>query len=172
MLKNTLIIRFLFLFLVIFLCQLFQANSQIRIAVMPFQNMEGGAIERNQLCYDFQDTLIKLLKEQDKEEKYYRIVPADSIELVLTSLNLDPVNPQYPSDMWKAIKSFNVQKVVTGNFNIQYNKILINAYIVDSRTKLPDQKNQVRDIFLPFDKAMESLPTILNGLLPALIPKK
>ena len=120
--------------------------SQTRIAVLPFQNMDGK-IEKNIICYELQDSIFKELKLLDVESKFYYVVPADSVEDVLATLNLDPSNPQYTSDLWKAVKILNIKKVISGNFNIQGNKILLNAYIYDAKMKLADPKNQIRDIF-------------------------
>ena len=87
--------------------------SQVRIAVFPFMNKDGN-LKLNIWCYKFQDSLTKALYNRDPEEKYYRIVPYDSVEGILAQLNLDPNNPQYKSDMWKAADSISVMWVVTG----------------------------------------------------------
>lgn len=143
--------------------------SQTRIAVLPFQNMDGK-IEKNIICYELQDSIFKELKLLDVESKFYYVVPADSVEDVLATLNLDPSNPQYTSDLWKAVKILNIKKVISGNFNIQGNKILLNAYIYDAKMKLADPKNQIRDIFKDEDKFLESVDLIVKSILPAIKP--
>ena len=92
------------------------AFSQTRVAVLPFQNMDGQ-IDYNILCYDLQEALTEALIEADDTGESYYIVPADSVEIILAELNLDPSNPQYKSDMWKAVELLNIKKVVVGNFN-------------------------------------------------------
>ena len=142
--------------------------SQTRIAILPFQNMDGNQ-KLNIISYHLQDSLLKALKALDPGEASYHIVPPDSIEMILSEMNLDPINPQYPTDMWKAVKNVNVSKVVTGNFNIQANRFLINAYIYDVVTKLPDIDYQARDIFKSEERVLEAVKIIVNRLKPGLI---
>jgi len=143
------------------------ANSQIRIAVLPFQNMDGD-MNLNLWCYELQDSLAKALLSEDPEERYYRIVPSDSVEALLTEFNIDPSNPQYQSDVWKTIKLLNVKKVVTGNFNVQYNNILINAYIYNVRTRVADPEFQAKDIFLEKPEFIKSISIMLPNIVPGL----
>lgn len=143
------------------------ANSQTRIAVLPFQNMDGD-LSLNLWCYELQDSLTNALLSEDPEENFYRVVPSDSVETLLTEFNIDPNNPQYQSDVWKTIKLLNVKKVVTGNFNIQYNNILINAYIYNVRTRMADPEFQARDIFLEKPEYMKSISIMLPQLIPGL----
>lgn len=142
------------------------AFSQIRVAVIPFQNIDGN-MDLNIWCYTLQDTIAKALQEQDMEERYYRIIPQDTIDLILAESNLDPNNPQYASDMWETIKLLNAEKIITGNFDTRANRILLNVYIYDIRTKLYDPKNCAKDIFKPQDKLLETIPFIIKKLLPA-----
>jgi TolB-like protein len=140
--------------------------AQQRIAFLPFQNMDGN-LEQNKWCYALQDSVEKeFLKSQNNGNLYY-VVPADSIEMALAELNIDPNNPQYPSDMWKAVEKLNISKVITGNFNIQSQKFLINAYIYDVEMKLPDSRFQARDLFKSEDKIYTTVPVILKRLMPA-----
>ena len=168
-LKNTLILNLL-LIAIFFVFSNINCNSQIRVAVLPFQNMDGK-IDKNIICYDLQDSVYKLLATKDPKKKYFTLVPSDSVETVLASMNLDPSNPQYVSDLWKAVKILNIKKVVMGNFNLQADKILLNGYIYDSKMKLADSKNQIRDIFKDEKTILESVEDIVNAILPALIPK-
>ncbi len=143
------------------------ANSQTRIAILPFQNMDGD-MSLNLWCYELQDSLAKALLSEDPEEQFFRIVPSDSVEALLTEFNIDPSNPQYQSDVWKTIKLLNVKKVVTGNFNIQYNNILINAYIYNVRTRVADPEFQAKDIFLEKPEYIKSISIMLPNLVPGL----
>ncbi|MFY8160751.1 MAG: hypothetical protein ACOVNU_05425 [Candidatus Kapaibacteriota bacterium] len=163
--------KVLFYILIIFAINISISKSQIRVAVLPFQNMDGK-IEKNMICYDLQDSVYKLLSTKDPEHKYFYLVQSDSVETVLASLNLDPSNPQYTSDLWKAVKLLNIKKVVMGNFNLQADKILLNGYIYDTKMKLADANNQIRDIFKEENTVLESVNDIVNAILPALIPKQ
>jgi hypothetical protein len=147
---------------------LMTAHSQTRVAVLPFQNMDGR-IEFNLQCYSLQQELFKALSEADPEGKNFHLIPADSVEQILADLNVDPTNPQYPSDLWKAVATLNVQKVITGNFNIQAKRFLINAYIYSVDTKLADPVHQARDIFKKKEALSEAIPMILKAIKPALI---
>lgn len=144
------------------------AIAQTRIAVLPFQNQEGK-IDLNIWSYNLQDSLQKALLALDTQQEHYQLVPADSIEDLLAELNLDPTNPQYPSDMWKAVASLNVEKVVSGNFYIRAGKLLINAYVYDVRTKLPDTKHQAKNIFKDIEDGLSAIEIIVAKLKPLLI---
>lgn len=142
--------------------------SQIRVAVLPFQNMDGD-LSLNILSYQLQDSVANLLRQFDSTQKHYIIIPSDSIDLLVSQFNLDPTNPQYPTDMWKAVKMLNANVVISGTFNRKAERILINAYIYDVKTKLAYPDYQARDIFKPEDKVMEAVPIIVKKLLPGLI---
>ena len=144
------------------------AFSQIKIAVLPFQNMDG-LLDYNVYSYKLQDSLYKALKALDPDGKYYQLVPLDDIETVLSDMNLDPTNPQYPTDMWKAVQMLDVKEVITGNFNVESERFLINAYIYDVETKLPNLKYQARNIFKKEKDILKAVRIIVKRLKPALI---
>lgn len=143
------------------------AFSQTRVAVLPFQNMDGQ-IDYNILCYDLQEALTEALIEADDTGESYYIVPADSVEIILAELNLDPSNPQYKSDMWKAVELLNIKKVVVGNFNKQSDKFLINTYIYDVKMRMAYPKYQAKDIFKTRETVLESIPEIVTAIQPGL----
>ena len=141
--------------------------AQIRVAVLPFKNMDGQ-LEYNIWCYNIQDSLAKHLRTHDPEEKKFRIVPIDSVDMALAALNLDPDNPQYFTDMWAAIKKMNVNKVIFGEFNIATGTININASIYDVRIKMPIQKYQAKDVFRKVPNTYDAIDEIGDDLLPGL----
>ncbi len=159
-----------------FICILFlvyniNLKSQIRVAVLPFKNMDGK-LNKNIWCYNLQDTISKELVKADMERKSYIVVPPDSVEDELAKLNLDPSNPQYESDLWKAVANLKVKKVVMGNFNLRgESRFLMNVYIYDAKMKLADSKNQIRDIFKDEKELYTTIPEIMNAILPGLIKK-
>ncbi len=144
--------------------------SQTRIAVMPLDNMDGK-LDKNVWCYNMQDTLYKELLKADPEHKFYIVVPPDSIEDELAKLNLDPANPQYKSDVWKALANLKIKKVVLGNFNLKGEKFLMNFYIYDVKMKLADPTNQIRDLFKDEKDLYLTVPEIMNAILPGFIKK-
>ncbi|MCX7907995.1 MAG: hypothetical protein N2560_00540 [Ignavibacteria bacterium] len=162
--KKILLIFINFLF---FFC-VSSSFSQLRIAVLPFQNMDGD-LTLNLLSYKLQDSVANLLRQYDSLQKNYVVIPSDSIDFLVSQFNLDPTNPQYPTDMWKAVKLLNANVVISGTFNRKAERILINAYIYDVKTKLAYPNYQVRDIFKPEDKVMEAVPIIVKKLLPGLL---
>jgi hypothetical protein len=143
------------------------AFSQTRIAVLPFKNMDG-LLEYNIWCYNLQDSLAKHLRTHDPEEKKYRIVPIDSVDMALAELNLDPDNPQYFTDMWAAVKKMNVNKVLFGEFNIATGTININASVYDVRIKMPIQKYQAKDVFRKVAETYDAVEEIGDAVLPGL----
>jgi len=160
--KIILIIVMIFFFLFNF------TFAQTRYAVLPFQNGEGK-IDLNLWSYLLQDSIQKVLATLDPEEKYCQIVPADSVEEILADLNVDPNNPQYPTDMWKAVKILNVDKVISGIFYFRGNRLIINAYIYDVKTKLADPRYKVENIFKEPDKALSAVEIIVNKMKPAFL---
>lgn len=144
------------------------AACQNRIAVLPFQNMDGK-FEYNEWCFTLQDSLSSALHLADIEETNYRIVPADSVEAALAELNLDPANPQYLTDMWKAITKLNVKKVVCGSFIIESGSILLKAAVYDVKLKLPHPKYQATNIYKDLNNAFEAIEEILKVVKPGMM---
>ncbi len=142
-------------------------SAQQRIAVLPFKNLDGK-LEFNEWCFNLQDSLAKSLKNMDIQENQFRIVPIDSVEFALAELNLDPDNPQYFTDLWKAVKKMNVTKVVSGEFNVQGETIIINAKIYDVKLKLPLPNNQARDVFRKVNNVYDAIPEITQALFPGM----
>jgi len=157
-----------FLFIVIFCFSMTSliSQTQIRIAVFPFYNMDGN-MKWNIWCYQLQDSLSTAMHNQDPGSESYYIVPKDSVELLLAELNVDPGNPQYETDMWSVAKKLNVKKVICGNFKYQAERFLINAYIWDVKTKLANPKFKARDIFKKEENLYEAVPEITESLVPA-----
>ena len=145
-----------------------QAYSQERIAVLPFRNMDG-LISLTPLCTKLADTVATELIKADPQMKFIYVVPSDSVNEVLASLNLDPQNPQYDSDMWKAVAQLKINRVVSGLFNVQGDKLLVNAYVYEVATKLPDPTNQAKNLFKPKDQIMEIIPKLMKKIIPAFI---
>ncbi len=157
-----------FFFVVTFFGFIFyHLNSQIRVAVLPFQNMDGD-LSLNVISYKLQDSIANLFREKDPEGKHYSIIPSDSIDMLVSQFNLDPLNPQYPSDIWKAVQMMKTDVVISGTFNRKADRILINAYIYDVATKLAYPDYQARDIFKSEENVMEAVPIIVKRLLPGL----
>ena len=142
-------------------------HSQTRIAVLPFQNMDGN-IDYNLLCYDLQEGVTDLLMDAENNGEDFYIVPSDSVEMVLSELNLDPSNPQYKSDLWKAVQLLNIKKVVLGNFNKQSDKFLINAYVYDVKMRMAFPNNQAKDIFKTEEQIPEAITEIVLAIKPGL----
>lgn len=156
--------RLLFLLMVIMavssVCMVAQTP---RVAFLPFKNMDGK-IELNKWCYALQDSLQKHFAELDPNNEKMYVVPYDSVELILSELNLDPSNPQFDSDMWKVVENLNVNYVISGNFVFQAQRFLINTYIYDVSMKLQVNSHQARDIFVPMDKVLNAIKPIAKKL--------
>lgn len=162
------ILSFFFSF---FVFMSFAATAQERVAVFPFRNMDGQ-LEYNIWRDRLSDSLAIALQQEDIEHKAFYIVPNDSVAEVLAAMNLDPNNPQYESDKWKAAAQLNITRVITGNFNIQSGgKMSLNVYIYDIETKLPDVNHQVKNLYRDIDKVLETIPKMVKKLLPALKPQ-
>jgi TolB-like protein len=146
------------------------AAAQVRVVVLPFRNMAHD-IKYNPWNYQFADSLRSALLETDPSGSTYQIVPADSVELALADLNLDPDNPQYESDMWKAVRNLKAQKAVQGNFQLRGDRVLINCYIYDMESMLADATNQAKDIYKSPTTYLEAIRPIVKRILPGLSPQ-
>lgn len=142
------------------------AWAQVRLAVLPFRNMDGD-LRYNLWCYRFADSVTALLQQADTAQRHYVLVPRDSLEIVLGELNIDPTTPQYDSDIWKAAQLLRADKVLTGNFNLLPGKILVNAYIYDVRTKR--EEAQARNLYRTEEQADELSGLIVQRLVRWLI---
>ncbi len=142
--------------------------GQVKIAVLPFQNMDG-LLDYNIYSYKLQDSVFKALQALDPDEKYFTLIPLEEIEVALADLNLDPTNPQYPSDMWKAAEQLGAVEVVSGNFSVEMKRFLISAYVYDVETKLPNLAHQARDIFKKEKDILKAVRIIIKRLKPILI---
>lgn len=146
-------------------------SAQERIGVFPFRNMDGQ-LEYNVWCARLSDSLSVALQHEDSLHAVFYIVPSDTVAEILAEMNLDPSNPQYESDKWKAAQRLGISRVVTGNFNIQSGgKMSLNAYVYDVATKLPDGMNQAKNLYKEIDKALETIPKMVKKLLPSLKPQ-
>jgi TolB-like protein len=146
------------------------AAAQVRVVVLPFRNMAHD-IKYTPWNYQFADSLRSALLEADPSGTTYQIVSADSVELALADLNLDPDNPQYESDMWKAVRNLKAQKAVQGNFQLRGDRVLINCYIYDMESMLADATNQAKDIYKSPTTFLEAIRPIVKRILPGLSPQ-
>lgn len=143
------------------------AQAQTRVAVLPFQNMDGN-IKYNVWSDRLADSVNSLLNLKDPAHEHYIIVNADSVRALLKEMNLDPTHPEYASDMWRAAQKLGATTVVMGNFNIQNGNMLLNAYVYDTETRLANPTHQAKDIFKPQEQILTTVPVIVKRLLPAL----
>lgn len=143
------------------------AVAQQRIAVLPFRNMDHD-IQYNAWSIEMADSLYKAIAAMDPQQKDFVLVPPDSIEMAIAELNLDPTNPQYESDMWKAIRTLNVTKAVQGNFQLRGDRVLINCYIYDMSSMLADQTFQAKDLYKGKTTYLETIKPIVKRIYPGL----
>lgn len=160
--------KFKSLLLSLLLIGVFGLNAADRVAVFPFYNMDGN-LDYEMWSYDLQDSLAKKLALDDPDELNYRIVPVDSVEIILAEFNLDPTNPEYESDMWKAAEALNVKRVVSGDFIKQSGKFVVNAFVYDVHLKLPHPQYQAKNLFKPEERLYSVIPIIAKRLRQAVI---
>lgn len=159
--------RTLFAIFTVTILAVIASSAQVRIAVLPFRNMDHD-IKYNVWCIEFADSLRSALLAADPAGVSYHIVPADSIEMAIAALNLDPTNPQYESDMWKAVRGMGVRKAVQGNFQLRGERVLINCYVYDMESMLADQTNQAKDLYKMPTTYLEAIRPIVKRISPAL----
>ncbi len=159
--------RFTILCCVLTLLGAASAMAQPRIAVLPFRNMVHD-IRYNAWSMELADSLFKALSATEGAGKDFILVPPDSMEMAIAELNLDPTNPQYESDMWKAIRTLNVAKAVQGNFQLRDDRVLINCYVYDMTSMLADQPNQAKDLYKSTTTYLETIRVIVKRIYPGL----
>jgi len=154
--------------LTLFCASVIASEAQPRVAVMPFRNMDGR-MQFDPYSKTLADSLRTMLMHSEAGQGRFYMIPGDSITAVLATINTDPNNPQYDSDLWFAIEKLQADYVVWGNFNVQGEKFLINAYVYDFETKLADPANQAKNLYKAPEQALETVPVMTRKLLPALL---
>lgn len=142
--------------------------AQTRVVVLPFRNMDGE-IKYNAWSQQLSDSLTRALLATNPSQMKFVIVPHDSVEMAVSELNLDPTNPQYQSDVWKAVKGMGAVMVVQGNFFLRGDRVLMNAYVYDMATRLAHDTCFAKDIYKTPTTYMEAVPVMAKKLFPALI---
>lgn len=143
------------------------ALAQQRVAVLPFRNMDRD-IQYNAWSVQLADSVYKALRLHEGCGKDFVLIEPDSIEMAIAALNLDPTNPQYESDMWKAVRTLGATKAVQGNFQLRGDRVLINCYIYDMTSMLPDGTNQAKDLYKSTTTFLETVRPIVKRIAPGL----
>lgn len=143
------------------------AEAQVRVAVLPFRNMDGK-IALNEWSVALRDSIVTSLVASDPESKTFVVIPTDSLEMAISDLNLDPTNPQYESDVWKAVLGMGATYVVQGNFLTEGERVLLNAYVYTAASRMPNSAHQAKNIVKSPTTYLTAVPLIVKRLLPAL----
>lgn len=151
-------------------CGAMTVSAQSRVAVLPIRNMDGN-LGLNTYCYSIADSLRAALTATEAHGKSYVIVPADSVEAVLAELNLDPNSPQYESDLWKSVALLRCDYAVTGSFNTNAGRMLVNVYSYNVASKMPNLTHAAVNIFKAPEKILSMVPVMRDKLLPGLTSK-
>jgi len=162
------LIRTFLLSLTLVLVAAVSALAQSRVVVLPFRNMDGE-IRYNAWSLELSDSLAKSILATDPTQTKFVVIPNDSVEMAISELNLDPTNPQYQSDVWKAVKRMGAVMVVQGNFFLRGERVLMNAYVYDMATRMAHQTCFAKDIYKTPTTYMEAVPVMVKKLYPALI---
>lgn len=143
------------------------ACAQQRVAVLPFRNMDRD-IQYNAWSVQLADSVYKALRQHEGNGTDFVLIEPDSIEMAIADLNLDPTNPQYESDMWKAVRTLGATKAVQGNFQLRGDRVLINCYVYDMSSMLPDGTNQAKDLYKSITTFLETVRPIVKRIAPGL----
>lgn len=146
----------------------YQSNAFLRIAVLPFKNIDGNE-EFNKWSVELQERLAAEIVNGDPEEYNYKVIPIDSIAAKVKEMQLDPHDNEYESKMWKIAESFEVDRVVSGTYIFEDGRLLINAFVYDIKLKLPHPEHQAKDLFVPPSKVDKVIPVIHKRLRQGII---
>jgi TolB-like protein len=141
--------------------------AQQRVVVLPFRNMDRD-IQYNAWSMQLADSVYKALRAHEKYGTDFILIEPDSLEMAIADLNLDPTNPQYESDMWKAVRALGAAKAVQGNFQLRGDRVLINCYVYDMTSMLPDGANQAKDLYKSTTTFLETVRPIVKRISPGL----
>lgn len=143
-------------------------SAQKRVVVLPFRNMDGE-VAYNPWRYELADSLRTAILAVDPAQKAFTMVDQDSVELAISELNLDPNNAQYESDVWRAVKNLNADLVVSGNFFLRGERVLLNAYVYTVELQMANQEHQAKNLYKTPTTYMEAVAVMTKKLYPALI---
>lgn len=154
------------LFAVILCISYIDAFSQTTVAVLPFRNMDGN-IKLDVYSSKLSDSLYKEI-EKIAGELGIKLITNEQVEKTISSLKEGETHPNYEATMWKAAEMLGTNKVVSGTFNMQNDRLLVNAYIYDSVLRLQDSQNKAINLFKAPESVMEVIPIIVRKLKPGL----
>ena len=97
-----------------------------------------------------------------------KLITNDQVEKAISSLKEGETHPNYEATMWKAAEMLGTNKVVSGTFNMQNDRLLVNAYIYDSVLRLQDSQNRAVNLFKAPENVMEVIPIIVRKIKPGL----
>ncbi len=135
-------------------------NAQVRIAVLPFQNLHG-LVDYNELCYTLADSLAKAL--QQEQNQHFVVIHPDTVDLAVLEVNLNPDNPQFLSDRWIVAAKLGADKVITGTLNVRYGKVFVNVYVYDMKTKKAEF--QLRNLY----RSQKQYLALVGRIVPKLV---
>ena len=141
--------------------------AQPRVAVLPVRNMDGN-LSLNTYCYKIADSLRTALTMSELNGKQFTVVSSDTVDAVLAELNLDPNSPQYESDLWKSVAKLNCQYAITGTFNVNGGRMLLNMYVYNVSSKMADPTNAAKNIFKAPERILEMISVMRDKLIPGL----
>ncbi|MBL8003695.1 MAG: hypothetical protein JNL36_01245 [Candidatus Kapabacteria bacterium] len=140
--------------------------SQTTVAVLPFRNMDGN-IKLDVYSSKLSDSLYKEI-EKIAGDLGIKLITNEQVEKTISSLKEGETHPNYEATMWKAAEMLGTNKVVSGTFNMQNDRLLVNAYIYDSVLRLQDSQNKAINLFKAPESVMEVIPIIVRKLKPGL----
>lgn len=151
---------------ILFCLSFIDSFSQTTIAVLPFRNMDGN-IKLDVYSSKLSDSLYKEI-EKITGELGIKLITNEQVEKAIASLKEGETHPNYEATMWKAAEMLGTNKVVSGTFNMQNDRLLVNAYIYDSVLRLQDSQNRAINLFKAPESVMEVIPIIVRKLKPGL----
>lgn len=150
----------------VFFSSFLQSFAQTTIAVLPFRNMDGN-INLDMYSSKLSDSLYKEI-EKISTELGIKLITNEQVEKAINSLKEGEAHPNYEATMWKAAELLGTNKVVSGTFNMQNDRLLVNAYIYDSKLRMQDPQNKAVNLFKAPAAVFEVIPIIVRKLKPGL----
>jgi hypothetical protein len=164
--------RFLPILLLALCCLVGVASAQdaatpTTIAIFPLKNL-GGEVVYDELSWKYADSLAAALNATPQAGKAFTLVSMDDIRDQMLAQNVDVKSPSYETDVFTIAKLLGATKIVWASFLVKYEKALIEAKVVDTKTLMANPDYIAKKIKAPFPEATTTVPLVVEKILPAM----
>jgi hypothetical protein len=137
------------------------------IAIFPLKNL-GGEVIYDELSWKYADSLAAALNATPEAGKTFVLVSMDDIRDQMLAQNVDVKSPSYETDVFTIAKLLGATKIVWASFLVKYEKALIEAKVVDTKTLMSNPDHVAKKIKALYTEATTTVPQVVEKILPAM----